>query len=90
MNMETVKPMPVSMQTLKKFFQLQPWGSWTNPNLTASQENENTPTNFPTANPKKDCQTYAVEQTVHTDAFQVHSCIGECEDRNHEIVDGVL
>ena len=53
MNMETVKPMPVSMQTLKKFFQLQPLGSWTNPNLTASQENENTPTNFPTANPKK-------------------------------------
>ena len=51
MNIETVKPIPQTTQTLANAFQLVPSGRVTIPARTASHENENTPRNLPTTSP---------------------------------------
>lgn len=51
MNIETVRPIPQSIQTDANAFQSLPSGSCTNFNFIAIQQKVNTPMNFPNANP---------------------------------------
>ena len=47
MNIDTVKPIPHTTQTLAKALHEEPAGSDTMPSLTAIHEKENTPKNLP-------------------------------------------
>ncbi len=52
MNIDTVKPMPQSIQTLANERQSAPEGSVATFSLMKSHENDSTPTNLPTTNPR--------------------------------------